>query len=96
MVMHEQHSLTLDETTQAGDLWFDDGNIILQAEKTLFRVYSGFLGARSSVFRDMLSFPPPAEGNDKLDGCPIVVLYDSARDVNYFLKAIFDSRSVHS
>lgn len=85
-----------DETTRTEDLWFHDGNLILKAENTLFRVYSGFLAARSSVFRDMFSFPPPEEGNAKLDGCHIVVLYDSAEDLTYFLRAIFDSRYVHS
>ena len=84
------------ETTRTQDLWFHDGNLILQAENTIFRVYGGFLAARSSVFRDMFSFPPPEEGNAKMDGCHIIALYDSAKDLAYFLRAIFDSRFVHS
>ena len=75
------------------DLWFEDGNLILKAESSLFRIYGGLLGARSSVFKDMLAFPPPAEGNEVFDGCPIVTVYDSAKDMIFFLKAIFDSRS---
>lgn len=72
------------------DLWFEDGNVILQAEQSFFRVYTGILSARSTVFRDMFSFPQP-ETEDLMEGCPIIVLHDSAEDVNYFLKAIYDS-----
>lgn len=79
------HDLTRD------DIWFEDGNLILQTDTALFRVYSGLLAARSSVFKDMLAFPPPPEGNLTLDGCPVVRLYDSTEDVRYFLNAIFDS-----
>jgi len=77
-------------------LWFEDGNLILKAENSLFRIYTGLLAARSSVFKDMLAFPPPAEGNEMLDGCPIVTVYDNAKDMVFFLKAIFDSRCVFS
>lgn len=72
-------------------IWFEDGNIILQTDTALFRVYKGLLAARSSVFKDMLTFPPPPEGNLMLDGCPVVRLYDSSEDVRYFLNAVFDS-----
>lgn len=76
------------------DLWFDDGNLILKAENSLFRIYSGLLAAHSSVFKDMLGFPPPEGGNTMLDSCPIVTVYDSAKDMGYFLRAVFDSRYV--
>jgi hypothetical protein len=77
------------------DLWFPDANLILRAENQLFRIYSGVLGARSSVFRDMVAFPQPAhpEG-DIMDGIPIVRLHDSAGEVEVFLRAVFDSRYV--
>jgi hypothetical protein len=39
------------------ELWFEDDNLILHAENTVFRVSKGVLAAHSSVFRDMLSFP---------------------------------------
>lgn len=82
------------EPKRVEELWFDDGNLILKAENSLFRVYGGFLAARSSVFRDMLTFPPPEEGNATFEGCPIVTVYDVAPDLTRFLKAIFDSRWV--
>ncbi|KAJ7799176.1 hypothetical protein B0H14DRAFT_2388215 [Mycena olivaceomarginata] len=39
------------------ELWFEDDNLILHAENTVFRISKGVLAARSSVFGDMLSFP---------------------------------------
>lgn len=76
---------------KVSDLWFEDGNLILQAENTIFRIYRGHLSARSSVFRDMFEFPPPAEGNRTLDGMPIIEVYDTAEDMKQFLRAILDS-----
>ncbi|KAF7326808.1 hypothetical protein MSAN_02496200 [Mycena sanguinolenta] len=72
------------------ELWFDDGNIILQAGNSQFRVYRGILAARSTVFQDMLSLPQPPD-SELVDGCPTVRLPDSERDVTVFLRAIFDS-----
>ncbi|KAJ7858610.1 hypothetical protein B0H14DRAFT_2748197 [Mycena olivaceomarginata] len=80
------------ELTRVEDLWFSDATLILRAEDTLFRVYSGFLGARSSVFRDMVAFPQPSEPDgDTVDGLAVVRLHDSAAEVEVFLRAIFDS-----
>lgn len=76
--------------TRVEELWFSDGNLIVQAETSLFRVYGAFLAARSSVFKDMLSFPQPADA-EMVEGCPVVRLHDSADDVTCFFKAIFDS-----
>jgi hypothetical protein len=90
--MVSQDPNTVEEPTRVKDLWFDDGNLILKAENSLFRIYGGFLAARSSVFRDMLSFPPPKEGNAALEGCPVVFVYDAPDDLAHFLRAIFDSR----
>ncbi|KAJ6542518.1 hypothetical protein DFH09DRAFT_837970, partial [Mycena vulgaris] len=72
------------------DLWFEDDNLILRAESSLFRISKGVLTACSSLFRDVLSFPQ-TDGEEHIDGCPVVWLHDSATDVTHFLRAIFDS-----
>ncbi|KAJ7159385.1 hypothetical protein C8R43DRAFT_881997 [Mycena crocata] len=74
------------------DLWFPTASLIIRAENSLFRVHSDVLGARSSVFRDMIAFPQPAspEG-DIIDGHCVVALHDAAAEVEVFLRAIFDS-----
>ncbi|KAJ7084655.1 hypothetical protein B0H15DRAFT_910943 [Mycena belliarum] len=70
------------------DLWFEDGNLVIQAGTSQFRVYRGILAARSPVFLDMLSFPQPAD-SELVDGCPVVRLPDAELEVSEFLKALF-------
>ncbi|KAJ7612137.1 hypothetical protein FB45DRAFT_843428 [Roridomyces roridus] len=70
-------------------LWFDDGNIVIQAGNSQFRVHRGILAARSPVFKDMLSFPQPLD-SELVDGCPLVRLPDVEAEVAVFLRAIFD------
>ena len=79
------------------ELWFEDANVIFQAESSLFRVHKGILQARSSVFRDMFALPqataPPE--SDLMDGCILIQLPDAAKDIHYFFLAIgYDASSV--
>jgi hypothetical protein len=77
-----------------GEPWYDDGNIIIQAESTLFKVYRGILAQNSTVFEDMLVLPQPIVGDDVIEGCPVVRLMDTAENWSHVLKAICDRRSV--
>ncbi|KAJ7164214.1 hypothetical protein C8R46DRAFT_997994 [Mycena filopes] len=70
--------------TRADGLWFEDCGLIIQAETTIFRVSRDFLAFHSPVFKDMLSLPPPTS-EDMMDGCPFVVILDTAEDVTVFL-----------
>ncbi|KAJ7142128.1 hypothetical protein C8R43DRAFT_1131111 [Mycena crocata] len=79
------------EPQRVPGLWFEDGNIVIQAGNSQFRVFRGILAGQSSVFRDMLSFPQPAD-SEIVDGCSLVRLPDSQIDVTVFLKAIFEPR----
>ncbi|KAJ7684270.1 hypothetical protein DFH06DRAFT_1155163 [Mycena polygramma] len=72
------------------ELWFEDGNIVIQAENCQYRVFRGILAARSPVFQDMLSLPHPPE-TELVEGCPFVRLPDRALEVTPFLRAIFES-----
>ncbi|KAJ7191292.1 hypothetical protein C8J57DRAFT_1739971 [Mycena rebaudengoi] len=89
--MSEPHAQP--ELKRVEDLWFSDAALILRAEGALFRVHSGILGARCSVFRNMLILPQPPSGpyGDTVDGLVVVRLHDSAAEVEVFLRAIFDS-----
>ncbi|KAL1742645.1 hypothetical protein HDZ31DRAFT_65796 [Schizophyllum fasciatum] len=78
------------KATPVQDLFFQDGNIVLQAEKTLFRLYKGFLASKSTVFRDMLAFPQPEGRGRTLLGCPVVEMYDNSEDATHFLRALSD------
>ncbi|KZP08008.1 hypothetical protein FIBSPDRAFT_840652 [Athelia psychrophila] len=72
------------------DIWYDDGNVILQAETTQFKVYRGALAEASSVFKDMFSFPQPESLDPRaVEGCPVVQLSDSAEDVTCILQTLY-------
>jgi hypothetical protein len=73
------------------EIWYEDGNIILQAETTQFRVYRGILGDSSQVFRDMFNLPQPV-GELLVEGCPVVHLSDSAEDWGYVLNSLYKRR----
>ncbi|KAJ7494258.1 hypothetical protein B0H11DRAFT_2003874 [Mycena galericulata] len=70
------------------ELWFEDGNLVIQAGNSQFQVYRGVLAARSPVFQDMLSFPQPPD-SELVEGCPLVRLTDSEMEVEVFLKALY-------
>ncbi|KAJ7731793.1 hypothetical protein DFH07DRAFT_968610 [Mycena maculata] len=79
------------QETRVEDLWFSNDTLVIRAEKKLFRVSKSLLAARSSVFRDMVAFPQPSADTELIDGSPVVSLHNSAADVEFLLRAIFDS-----
>lgn len=76
------------------DLWFSDGSVVLKAESTIFRVHISQLARRSLFFRDLFSLPQPTNDTVGLDGtfdgCPLLVLHDSAEDLSNLLTALYD------
>lgn len=80
------------EDCQSSDsLWFEDGNVVIMAGYSLFRVFRGLLASRSSVFKEIFSTPRPPTPDDMYDGCLLVRLPDEAAEVHHFLMAIFTS-----
>lgn len=79
------------------DIWFEDGNIVLEAGRKQFKVHRGILALHSSVFKDMLSVPqPPSSDQDSVDGCAVVRLSDSAEDLEIVLRALIKREYVLS
>ncbi|TRM56923.1 hypothetical protein BD626DRAFT_516849 [Schizophyllum amplum] len=73
-------------------IWYDDGNLVIQAERTQFRVHRGILSKQSVFFRDMKDLPQPSNAAEALvDGCPVIELQDEAEDVWYMLHCIYDT-----
>ncbi|KAF8216802.1 hypothetical protein K438DRAFT_1925832 [Mycena galopus ATCC 62051] len=68
--------------------WFSDGNVVLQAADTQFRVHWGVLAMHSSIFCDMQGLPQPPD-QPRIDGCPVVELFDDPVDVEHLLKALY-------
>lgn len=79
---------------RCSDVWYDDGNVVLQAEHMLFKIYLGILQAQSPFFRDMFTLPQQDSNmSEKYEDCPLVVMQgDRAADVRVFLKALLDSQ----
>jgi hypothetical protein len=71
------------------ELWFPDGDLVVQVEKISFRIYAKGLAESSTVFAAMLALPQPVEG-DTVDGLPVVRLFDTDADAALLLKALFD------
>lgn len=77
------------------DIWYEDGNIILQAGGTQFKVYQGTLADNSTVFKKIFSFPQPlSKDTQMVEGCPVVDLSESAQEVRCMLEAIYQRKCV--
>ncbi|OBZ75019.1 hypothetical protein A0H81_05172 [Grifola frondosa] len=77
----------IDDVKRDEDLWFHDGSIVIVAGDTAFRVYQGLLMKQSEIFRDLFSMPQPVVV-ETMDGCPVVKVSDSPKDMKYLLEAI--------
>lgn len=85
-------ALEVDVRRPHDELWFRDGNVVLVAETTCFRVHGSILSRSSTVFRDMLELAtPPASSDDTqmMEGCPIVPLTDTAHDLTVILSLLY-------
>lgn len=77
-------------------IWFDDGSVVIQAEKTQFRVHRSMLSRHSSVFRDMFSVPqPPGEQELVIEGCSVVHVSESSQDWEDLLTLMYDNLRVY-
>ncbi|KAJ7458972.1 hypothetical protein FB451DRAFT_1097548 [Mycena latifolia] len=68
------------------DIWFEDGNIVIRAENTQFRVYKGTLCSHSDVLKQAIENMEESKG---VDGCPLLRLSDCSTDVQCVLRTIF-------
>lgn len=67
----QEDASTQDTPTPHELLWFSDGNVILEAGKSRFRVHQSILAIHSSVFKDMFTLPQGTNGHEAEDGCPV-------------------------
>ena len=78
------------------DFWFDDGNVIVVAGNTGFRLYRGWLAAESPVFYDMFSINQPRfedlRSDETSNGCPIVYVTDSAAEFRSLMSTLIRGR----
>lgn len=77
-----------DGWTRHPELYLTDGSLVILVESTLFRVYSGLLAIHSEAFRGMVDAGSSKVSEESsYDGCPLVMLSDTAEDVAHFLRA---------
>lgn len=85
----QRHLSSSSSTSSSGlhrhpEIWYDDGNIVLIAGATAFRIYRGLLAGQSTVFSDMFS-SSISNPDEMFDGCPVVHLSDSPHDLAHLL-----------
>ena len=69
------------------DFWFDDGNIVLQTADTQFRVHRSLLAHFSAVMKHCFEIPHSDE--ETVEGCPILRLDDSTKDIENLCGLLF-------
>ncbi len=70
------------------DYWFDDGNIVLQTADTQFRVHRSLLARFSDVMKHCFEIPH-SEEEETVEGCPILRLDDSTKDIENLCGLLF-------
>ncbi|KAL1709738.1 hypothetical protein EV121DRAFT_276279 [Schizophyllum commune] len=87
-VQHTSSGVPFSALTRTS-LYFSDGNIVLVAGNALFKVHRGQLARHSEVFQGLFTLPTPPQ--DQLyDGCQWIELFDSPKDVFYWLASLYD------
>lgn len=75
-------------------IWFEDGNIVIQAEDIQYKMYKGLLATYSPFFKDVFGVPQPtADDAEAVEGCAVINLPESAEDVSYMLGFILEPKS---
>jgi hypothetical protein len=74
------------------ELWFDDGNVVLEAEGVGFKVYKGYLAKQSPVFAAMFTIPASQSLGEMYEDCPLVHMPDPYGCLRYLLVAMHDPR----
>jgi hypothetical protein len=78
------------KVVRSSKFWFEDGNVVLQAEHTQFRLHRSVLSMHSPIFKDMFACSQPENG-PTVDGCPLIHLSDTLEDVKNFVKILYRS-----
>ena len=77
------------------DFWFEDGNVVVIADTTSFRIHRSVLARHSAVLADRLGSDHRDGHRDvtTTDGCPVVRVADSARSFKGFLSLLYPGPS---
>ncbi|PIL26473.1 hypothetical protein GSI_12231 [Ganoderma sinense ZZ0214-1] len=70
------------------ELWFGDGNVILAARHTGFRVFRSLLATQSTVFAEIFASSSSGSDPEIFEGCPVVRVSDTPEDIAHFLRVL--------
>ncbi|KAF8957728.1 hypothetical protein BDZ97DRAFT_1737158 [Flammula alnicola] len=90
----EEATSDVEHPTRSGDIWFEDGNIILQADNIQFRVHRSVLSNHSNFFKDLFMVPQP-ERELMTDNCSLVKMPDAAQDWQNLLAIVYHNLNPH-
>lgn len=72
------------------DFWFRDGNIVVVAQESSFRMYLNILARHSDVPREFLNDEALAALPDWSENCPVLCTDDKASALAQLLQIIYD------
>ncbi|KIM29708.1 hypothetical protein M408DRAFT_328572 [Serendipita vermifera MAFF 305830] len=82
------------ETQRHPKFYIPSGDMVIQVERTIFKIHSHFLTTESEVFRDMITAAPRSnEHNDGTDSEPLILSGDSVKGWELFLSSIYRANS---
>ena len=81
-----------EQLNKDAELWFEDGNVVVVAQQTAFRVHKSLLSRHSKTFGEVFTLPqsPDPGAIETMDGCPVVRIPDSSHDFKHLLHALYD------
>jgi hypothetical protein len=71
--------------------YYEDGNVILQCGRTVFRIHRTVIIKVSTIFQEMLA---PDHIHETIRGCTLLRLDDNESDMESFLNALYGERYV--
>ncbi|KAG8817362.1 hypothetical protein FRC18_000576 [Serendipita sp. 400] len=78
------------------NLYFEDGTLVVQAERAIFKIHRSLLARYSIVIRDMLCLPSGEGHNDGTDEKPLVMNGDSALGWELLLGLQYNTPNIRS
>lgn len=80
----------LSPCTKESSLWFDDGNVVLQAEATQYKVHRGVVSLHSAILQNLLKPSSEDVKPEVVEDCPLFVLKASSADLTLLLNYTYN------
>ncbi|KIM29709.1 hypothetical protein M408DRAFT_328573 [Serendipita vermifera MAFF 305830] len=88
--MEGNNHQVVNETQHHPKFYIPSADMVIQVERTIFKIHSHFLTTQSEVFRDMITAAPRTNGhNGGTDSEPLVLSGDSVEGWELFLSVIY-------